>query len=108
MSEYWEKPPSEWGNVETWDHFFIEKNLFATRHMSYNTLGAELQILIQNLKPDTRSNEKALAIQHDLQVSNIFHVLHPMLLVWGRRALSLMYTMTCKFCLRCVLYPALL
>ena len=65
MSEYWEKSPSKWGNVETWDHFFIEKNLSATRHMSHNTLGAELQILIKDLKPGTRTNEKALAIQHD-------------------------------------------
>ncbi|CAJ0836029.1 8463_t:CDS:2 [Entrophospora sp. SA101] len=35
--------------------------------------GVELQILIQDLKPGTRANEKASAIQCDLKASNIFH-----------------------------------
>ncbi|CAH1756285.1 10847_t:CDS:2 [Entrophospora sp. SA101] len=41
-------------NHGKWDHFFIEKNPSATRHMSHNTLDPELHILIEDLKPGTR------------------------------------------------------
>ncbi|CAG8638122.1 10429_t:CDS:2 [Acaulospora morrowiae] len=83
--EYWEEPHSKWGNIDTWDHYFIEKDTRCNEHKSHNALGAELKG------------------QYFYETAN---VLHPVLLVWGRRALSLMYTMTCVLC--CVLRPTLL
>lgn len=69
ISEYWEEPHSKWGNTNTWNHYFIEKMPDATKHKSHNTLGAELKVLIQNLKSGTRASRKALVIQRDLKVS---------------------------------------
>ncbi|CAG8846203.1 28669_t:CDS:1, partial [Racocetra persica] len=64
----WEKPHSKWGNTDTWDHYFIEKIPDAMKHKSYNALGAELKVLIQNLKQETRASKKALAMQRDLRI----------------------------------------
>ena len=69
ISEYWEEPHSNWGNTDTWDHYFIEKIPDATRHKSHSALGAELETLIRTLKPGTRASRKALAMQRDLKVS---------------------------------------
>ncbi|CAG8726270.1 16321_t:CDS:2, partial [Racocetra persica] len=65
--EYWEEPHSKWGNTDTWDHYFIEKIPDATKHKSHNALAAELKVLIQNLRPETRAGRKALAMQRDLR-----------------------------------------
>ncbi|CAG8535824.1 9221_t:CDS:2 [Ambispora gerdemannii] len=86
--DYWEQPHTKWGDTNTWDLFFIKKNPEATRQISHNNLGAELEILTRNLKTGTRAAKKALAIQRDLKVSRLMSVLRPVLLVWGRRALS--------------------
>jgi hypothetical protein len=90
---FWEKHYTKWGNTEIWDIFFIEKIPNSSRSESYNALGAELNILIRKLKPNTRASQKALFLQNNLKVS-IFHELANMLrlvlLVWGRRAPSLM------------------
>nr|CAG8434354.1 9384_t:CDS:2 [Entrophospora candida] len=114
-------------NRETWDHFFIEKNPSATRHASHNTLGAELQILIQDLKPGTKANERALVIQRDLKVSNIFHdgecstpyatgmgkksvqsyVHQHYMCYWCRKKVSGLYITVCEhFALSWEMYPA--
>ncbi|CAG8738545.1 15637_t:CDS:2, partial [Dentiscutata erythropus] len=79
--EYWEEPHSKWGNTDTWDHYFIEKIPDATKHKSHNALGAELKVLIQNLRPETRAGRKALAMQRDLRSaqSYVHHDMHTLL-----------------------------
>jgi hypothetical protein len=104
MLEYWEQPHTKWGDTSTWDLFFVNKYPEATRQMSRNNLSTELQILIQNLKPGTRAAKKALAIKNDLKVSRLANVLRPVLLVWGRRALSPMYTRHAHFAYSIVCY----
>jgi hypothetical protein len=97
MLGYWEKSHTLWGNTDTWDRYFHKNVQDATRQMSHNDLSADLQILIQKLKSGTGASKKALAMQRNLVsiFSQNYHVLRPVLLVWGRRAFSLMYTTTC-------------
>ncbi|EXX78235.1 hypothetical protein RirG_016820 [Rhizophagus irregularis DAOM 197198w] len=67
--DFWEKHYTKWGNTETWDKFFIEKIPNSSRSESHNALGAELNILIKKLKPNTRASQKALFLQNNLKVS---------------------------------------
>ncbi|CAG8693660.1 12966_t:CDS:2 [Rhizophagus irregularis] len=65
--DFWEKHYTKWGNTETWDKFFIEKIPNSSRSESHNALGAELNILIKKLKPNTRASQKALFLQNNLK-----------------------------------------
>ncbi|RGB42395.1 hypothetical protein C1646_751048 [Rhizophagus diaphanus] len=58
---------TKWENTEIWDKFFIEKIPNSSRSESHNALGAELNILIRKLKPNTRASQKALFLQNNLK-----------------------------------------
>ncbi|CAG8774365.1 17541_t:CDS:2, partial [Funneliformis caledonium] len=64
---YWEKPCASWGNTQTWNSFFYGRNQNATKQMSHDALGKELDLLIKYLKPETKEIQKAYAIQKELR-----------------------------------------
>ncbi|CAB4440654.1 unnamed protein product [Rhizophagus irregularis] len=65
--DFLEKHYTKWVNTEIWDKFFIEKIPNSSRSESYSALGAELNILIRKLKPNTRASQKALFLQNNLK-----------------------------------------
>ncbi len=67
-SSYWERPYTKW-RVSTWDEFYSEKYPNASRQESHNSLGDELEVLINELKPKTKEHDMALAVKRNLEVS---------------------------------------
>ncbi|GES92101.1 hypothetical protein GLOIN_2v1481233 [Rhizophagus clarus] len=64
--EFWEQPYMKWGGEE-WDRFYSKKYLEeGTVQRSHSTYVAELEVLINNLKPG-REREKALALRRKLE-----------------------------------------
>ncbi|KAF0520297.1 crinkler family protein [Gigaspora margarita] len=65
--DYWKKPYILWRDAESWDYYFFKKNPGAAKHESRDALAAELNILIQDLEPDTDERNKALLIKSKLK-----------------------------------------
>ena len=54
------------------EQLFYQKNPSATRRISHDALGTELQILIKNLETYTEESQKATAMCCDLLKVSIF------------------------------------
>ncbi|CAG8804117.1 28132_t:CDS:2, partial [Racocetra persica] len=64
---YWERPCELWSNEETWDHYYFWKNPKATKAESQKALINDLNVLMQNLEPNSKEATKALSILNSLK-----------------------------------------